>query len=63
MKSEIRTETFKMDQSATEAGTHSGRIQSFRIHRLENWCEEKVFKVIYMNTICNAFKVEHEYYM
>ena len=42
MKSEIRTETFKMDQSATEAGTHSGRIQSFRIHRLENWSEEKV---------------------
>ena len=40
MKSEIRTETFKIDQSATEAGTH--RIQSFRIHRLENWWEENV---------------------
>ena len=42
MKSEIRTETSWMDQSATEAKTHFRRTQSFSIHLLENFCEEKV---------------------
>ena len=53
-----------MDQSATEAGTHSRRIQRFSIHGIENWCEEKVVKVLYINTdekiICIAFKVERK---
>ena len=42
MKSEMWEETSWMDQSLTEAGTHTGRMKSFSIHRLENWCEEKV---------------------
>ena len=40
LKDEIRDTDRNFSQSATEAGTLSGRIQS--IHRLENWCEEKV---------------------
>ena len=42
MKSEIRTETSWMDQSATEAKTHLRRTQSFSIHLMGNLCEEKV---------------------
>ena len=41
------TDTSWMDQSPTEAGTHSGRMNSFSIHRLEDWCEEKVGYILH----------------
>ena len=47
MKSEMRIETSWMDQSPTEAGTHSGRMNSFSIDRLEDWCEEKVGYILH----------------
>ena len=54
MKSEMRTETSWMDQSPTEAGTHSGRMNSFSIHRLEDWCEEKVGYILHQITLQNS---------
>ena len=42
MKPVMRTETSWMDQSPTEAGTHSGRTKRFGIHRIEDQCKEKV---------------------
>ena len=53
MKCGMPTETSWMDQSPTEAGTHSGRMNSFSIHRLEDWCEEKVDYILHQIRVQN----------
>ena len=63
MKSKLRTETSWMNHSPTEAGTYSGWMKSFSVHRLEDQCEEKVGYIFHQIRVQNQVSLIIQLYL